>query len=189
MILKALKFLQTELDLSIRRRFMLNEGSTVLSRLVDADGSTPLQNQNKLVLSLINLEQNNNQPYNNWNQVDEHNRSLVKSPPLRFDIDLMMSACFDDYEESLKFLNAGIAFFQAAGTFEPNAYPTMPEGIEKLQLIIETLDHKDTHSLWSALGAKYMPSIIYKVKMIEIDVDVIRSEEAMGQGFTTDVRN
>jgi hypothetical protein len=171
------------------RQFKLKESGTILSQLVSPDGSIPIQNQNKLVLSLINLEQNSNQPYNNWGTVVENNVQLNLGPPLRFDIDLIMAACFDDYEESLKFLNAGIAWFQASGTFDVTKYPNMPKGLPRIVLEIETLNHKDMHSLWSALGAKYMPSIIYKMKMITIDSQQVKSETAMGTGFSSSVAN
>lgn len=77
----------------------------------------------------------------------------------------------DDYDESLQFLSAVIQFFQANSTLTQDNTPQLHEDIEKLDFGILNSDLRDIGGLWGALGAKYMPSVVYKVKYVTFTSD------------------
>lgn len=168
MIQTALVFIKKKLDQYLVNRFNLDESITVLNHLLSPDGSYPQKNQNKMVITLINLDYDTNKQYQDSQQRVKDNGIARINPALLFNIDLLFTASFDDYEEALKFLNATIAFFQSHNSFNAKTTPDIPNGIKMLNFEIENASYFEIHNLWSAMGAKYQPSIIYKVRHVTV---------------------
>jgi hypothetical protein len=63
MIDEALSYLKDILDQQLRNQFDIAGNMVVLNNLVDSSGGLPLKNQNKLVLTLINLEHETSKPF------------------------------------------------------------------------------------------------------------------------------
>lgn len=176
MLNSSLIAVKNKLTEHLQNRFRLQHSTVVLNPLVEQDGSVPQKNRNKMVISLVHLEQEMTQQYSGA-QNRRHEQTLLKvNPPLRFNLYLLFSAAFEDYEESLKFLNATIAFFQANSVLTDLGEKSSMSGVDTLKFEIEKLSHQQIHSLYSAMGAKYQPSILYKVRYINIQSDQIKSE-------------
>ena len=175
MINKALIFVKQSLDQYLRNGFGLNESMVILNSLVSSnEEKMPGINQNKMVISLINIEQETLQPFNTrYKNINVGNYSEVNQE-VRFNLDVLFTANFDDYEESLKFLTATVSYFQGNSSLTSATSTNIPEGISKLNLDIETLTYHETHSLWSAMGAKYQPSIIYKLRLVTVQSGEIK---------------
>lgn len=156
-------------------RFGLDESITVLNHLVNQDGSYPQKNQNKMVITLINLDYDTNKQYQDTQHKARDNGIVKTNPAIQFNIDLLFTASFDDYEEALKFLNATIAFFQSHNSLNSKTTPDIPSGIKILNFEIENASYFEIHNLWSAMGAKYQPSIIYKVRHVTVQGNEIKS--------------
>lgn len=169
MLQTALSFVRQRLDQVLQTAFAHEDSVTVLNHLVEANGAAPQKNQNKIVLTLINLEYETNKAYYQDHYRVSSSQSAKVQPPQMFNIVLLCTSCFNDYEEALKHLNATIAFFQATPSFTRQTTPGLPPGVEALHFDIENMSFEETHNLWSAMGAKYQPSIIYKVRHIQID--------------------
>ena len=60
----------------------------------------------------------------------------------------------------------------------------MPEGISALKFEIENTPSSKTHNLWTALGAKYLPSIVYKVRHVKVDAGQIKGASAEVAGVS-----
>ena len=168
MIKDALKFIQSSLSDHLKLRFGMDDSPAILSRVIEQDGTVPNLNKNKVVLSLLNVEHETARQYSERYARLGHNVIREVKPSQRFNLDLLFSACFDDYEEALVFLDATVAYFQANSSLSAQTSSKLPGGINKLNLDIERLDYNETHSLWSSLGAKYVPSLIYKVRLVTI---------------------
>lgn len=173
MIEPALVFTKNILDQYLQNKYGIADSIVLINNITSADGSIPQQNQNKVVISLINIEQETNQPfYNRKNQLPSGDY-VNSTPKDRFNLDLLITAMFDDYQETLKFLNDSIMFFQAHENVGPNSYSNLPVGINKLSYVLEQLNYSKMHSLWTALGAKYTPSVVYRMKLIDIQANEI----------------
>lgn len=182
MIDTVLQFTANSLDQFVRNQFGLNESKVLINNLIEADGSVPKPNQNKLVISMINIAQETNRQFYVRNQrLSDGTFSNVRRPE-RYNIDLLVSSSFDDYTETLKFLNSGIQFFQINPVVNSSSYSNLPEGIDRLEFEVEKISYFEMHNLWSAMGAKYVPSVIYKMRLITIE-----SENT--QGFVAPVTN
>lgn len=168
MIYKALQFTSNLIDQFLKNTFSLDESKVVLNNLIDSDGSIPKNNQNKVVLSLINIEKETTRAFNTRNHQLGNGSYVNLNPEERFNVDILLSANFDDYSEALKFINAIIIFFQVNTSLSASNSSVIPKGINKLEFDIEKLNYQQMHSLWTAMGAKYQPSVIYKMRLLTL---------------------
>jgi hypothetical protein len=168
MISKALQFTRDALDQFLRNRFRLDESKVLLNALIEANGQVPQINQNKVVISLINLEKETLKPFYVRNQrIADGNYSEVQ-PSERYNLMLLISSNFDDYSETLKFLNAVIQFFQINPSLDSGSTSNIPAGLVKLEYEIERITYHQMQGLWTAMGARYQPSVIYKTRLVTI---------------------
>ena len=52
----------------------------------------------------------------------------------------------------------------------------MQSPLEKLTMEIFNLPINELSHIWSGIGAKYVPSIIYKIRMLTIQEEIIKKE-------------
>lgn len=171
MINKALQFTNDVLDQFLKNRFALDESKVVLNNLIESNGDVPKINHNKVVISLINIEKETSKAFNTRNQQLPNGNYAQVSPAERFNLDILISSNFDDYKETLLFLNAVILFFQINTSLSASSFSTIPKGLTKLEFDIEKITYHQMQSLWTAMGAKYQPSVIYKMRLLTIQGD------------------
>ena len=174
MINLAVQHLATQLNQYLRRTYDLNEDVVVISNLVEMDGSVAPNVNNKVVIFLANV-QNDTTPSRQGAFQEIGKLSIKSSQPLYFNLYVMMTANFtgNNYPEALKFLSSTISFFQRHALFNHQTTPELDRRIEKLILDIENLSIQDLSNLWGCLGGKYLPSILYKVRMVTFDAGEI----------------
>ena len=169
MIEKAMNFLKGELNNVLSARFQSNENLAVLSSLSNPDGTLPAVIANKIVLTLINVERETAATGGAWparGGAEGHERV---SPPLALNLFLLVTASFSgNYGEALKFLGSVMGFFQGKPSFSTQNSPAFPTEMEKLNLDLVNLSIHEINNVWSILGAKYMPSVVYKVRMLVV---------------------
>lgn len=173
MISKALQFTNDVLDQFLKTRFGLDESKVLLNNLIDTNGAIPEINQNKIIISLINIEKETAKPFYNRNQQLANGSYANINPAERYNLDVLISSNFDNYSETLKFLNAVILFFQINNSLDSNTSANIPLGLERLEFEIEKITYHQMQSLWTAMGAKYQPSVIYKMRLITIQGDEV----------------
>ena len=168
MIEEALLFTQQSLNQFLMNRFGNRDKNVVLNVVVDDDNSTPMINQNKMVISLINIENESSRPYYNKPQYTPNGSYTHVNPTERFNLDILITSNFQDYSETLKFLNGTLTFFQVNSTMSNQSHSFFPDALEKLHFELVKMNFDQMHSLWSAMGAKYRPSMVYKMRLISI---------------------
>ena len=87
----------------------------------------------------------------------------------------MFSAYFSgkNYAEALKFLSGVIYFFQSKPVFTTSNTPGLSSNIEKACFDLTTMSYHDLNSVFSMIGAKYMPTAIYRIRMLTFSSDNI----------------
>ncbi len=174
MIQKAFKYTQTIFNQYVKNVFGLDESIVVTNNIVNETGVIPLENQNKIVLSLIHIDQEITRPfYTKDHKVSDNNYESI--PDIEnYTIDMLVTPCFENYDETLKFLNTSIQFFQANPILDATMHSDFPEGLQKLSFDLQRGgDYMQMHNLWNALGAKYRPSVIYKMRLVTISSNEI----------------
>jgi len=170
MIYSALNTVGEKLNFYLKNRFSLGEDKVLLSSIINQDGSLAITEPDKIVVTLVNIQEET--VSSRYNTMENMRR------PINVNLYLLFSAYFNDknYPEALKFISAVISYFQANGVFNHSNSPNLDMNIEKLTFEIVNQDLQAQSYLWGTLGGKYLPSIMYKVRMITIQEGNIQTE-------------
>ena len=178
MIFESMKLLVEELNGYLNSFETQSDDTVVLGNIAQIEQaavSTPSAQGllNKVVLTLINIEEEKtlkNLP--NYKLVN--NSAEYANPPVHLNLYILFSATSSSYENALKYLSRVIQFFQMKRTFTQQNSPLNNQpGIQmesfKLILDLYSPSLEETNFLWSTMGGKQLPSVIYKVRMIKIE--------------------
>jgi hypothetical protein len=177
MISKALSFLTGYLNRELRMTFGLDDDLVVASNLTKMDGRVADNVNNKIVLSVINIEQETSVKSGFPVKAQGSTKKGIASP-LHLNIYLMVSVNFasTEYLEALRMLSAVIKTFQASSLFTKQSHPEMSDSLEKLTLETYNIPVNELSHIWDGIGAKYIPSTLYKMRMITLTDTKIRNE-------------
>lgn len=177
MIYESLNFLAERLNNYIQRSAIgVTESPVILSRLVESDGTSAEKTIGKLILSLVNVEKDTLvQPFSS-NGYNTNGQCIVSASPIYMNLHVILAANTksENYSRALQLLSSGMSFFQNNSVFDRQNSPDMPEGLEKLIVDVENIKIQEMNNLWSSIGTKYMPSVLYKVRTV-----------ALGGGFVS----
>jgi hypothetical protein len=174
MIDKTLTFILGEVNTLLSNRYRSAEDPAVLSSLSNPDGTVPPAIENKIVLSLINVEREAAANGSSWPMRTEGNGFGRVSPPLGMNLLVMVTACFQtNYAEGLKLLSSVVGLFQGKPSFSAQNTAAFPQGMDKLSVEMVNLSLQEINNVWSVLGAKYMPSVAYKIRMLVIQENLL----------------
>jgi hypothetical protein len=104
----------------------------------------------------------------------ENGQYYRKEPDLKLNLYVLISAYHKNYEDGLKFLSRVVTFFQANNVFQnqpggPARKEDLPEGIDKIIAELYTAGFEQQNQIWASLSTGYVPSVIFKIRMIIID--------------------
>lgn len=171
MIDEALHIVSEQLNQFLKLRFDLTENMVTLSYVVNQDGTVATEEKNKVIFSLIDISEevftNGKSQYRSSPQGE-----YLARPNLHLNLQVGFFAYFNpgNYTEALKFISAVIQFFHSKNAFTAQNTPALADrGIEKFQFEMVHLDSNTKNNLWATLGAKYMPSVVYKIRAVLIE--------------------
>jgi hypothetical protein len=100
------------------------------------------------------------------------------TPPLYIDLFVLFFANFNDknYPEGLGVISRTISFFQQNPWFTRENLPGLDPEIDKLTFEMVNLEMTDLNYLMGMIGAKYLPSVYYKVRVIPFRSDAMRAQ-------------
>ncbi|EJL75854.1 DUF4255 domain-containing protein [Chryseobacterium populi] len=146
------------------------------------DGDEFLSSKSSIILSVVNIEEDkvlkNQSLYKNYISPDD-GIERYKNPTQNLILSLLFASYNIDqskYAEGIDKLEVVIWYFQNQRVFywqSPNLSETIPASGSYDKLIFEMVSLKtdQLNQMWSYLGAKYMPSVLYQVQMISIQVN------------------
>jgi hypothetical protein len=149
----------------------------VLTNVAAQDGNWAIP-EKTLGLSLINIEEERvfkeqQSTFRNESGDIEH-----YNPNIKLNLYILISANFAAgdaggstnatgvYKEGLKQLSYVISFFQGKYVFTPDTSPDLPPELKKLIVELHSYSFEQQYNFWSVVGAKYLPSVLYKVRML-----------------------
>lgn len=199
MIHSALEFLTQELNAFIK----LKVGDPLTTRIflsgVTNEAGIAIPDQS-LGLSLINIEEERTNKDQQSRFVNDLGKVEKRNPEIQLNLYVLITANFqnkqannssDDYVEGLKQLSYAIAFFQSKNVFTPENSPALSGFDTKLTKIVVELysySFEQLYNFWSVVGAKYLPSVLYKVKTLRIQENALQeSGEPIEQIFLSSV--
>lgn len=94
-------------------------------------------------------------------------------PPVHVNLDVLIAFHMADYDTSLGHLSRTIEAFQTRRFFDAGTHPAaaaapFPAGLDRIILEMRNLSLSDLTDLWSTLGGACLPSLLYRVRLIEI---------------------
>ena len=104
---------------------------------------------------------------------DPYRRITAAGVPQRIDPDIRMNLyvlfvarCADDYGRSLAYLSRVIRYFQGNRIFNHTNSPELGADISQISLELVTPSFSEQNEIWGTLRTGYLPSAMYKVRMI-----------------------
>lgn len=174
MIHNLLPVICAELNDHLKSIYGIDDDRVLVSNLMNQDGSVAVEGQNKIICFLANIEEETTLKANPG--ISSFGSSFgLSGGDIYVNLTVVFSAFFTgkNYVEALKFLSGVIYFFQSKSVFNPNNTPGLSNGIDKVVFDMTSLNFNDLNSLFSMVGAKYMPSVIYRVRMLKFTSDNI----------------
>lgn len=167
MISKTLSAISSFSSDYLRRMFSLDKDIVCLQPLVNLSQSLP---DNKIHLLLVNIERETSRgiQFNKKTISDSHTQK--KAPSWTLNLYILFAAVFSEkqYEESLQLLSGLFIFLQSNNIF------TIPQTNVTLNIEPVNLSFNELSNLWSINGSNYFPSVLCKVRLLDIDSDEIK---------------
>jgi hypothetical protein len=134
---------------------------------LDGDKMDPISFQEGAVSELlINIEEERQlraaDPYAGL----QDGRLQRKQPDLRLVLHVLFVARFKQYDIAWDHLAKIIEYLQTNPTFERDAYPDLPAGVDKLTFELVTQSFTEQNDVWNALRTTYHPSALYRVRLV-----------------------
>ena len=170
MIDLVVNHLAGRLNQALRRTLRVTEDLAVASPLHELDGSIATQAVNRLVVFLVNIEREAAAYSPAARPASTAARIPVIAPPLHLNLLVMFAANFGtaNYQEALKLTAFTAAYFQSHVMLDHHSDPELDQRIERLSIEMEALGIHDLTNLWGVLGGRYVPSILYRVRMVSV---------------------
>jgi hypothetical protein len=160
--------IEDRLNEFLNNSFSLNKKAVVLSNIANPDGSLAITEKNLIIMSIVNIEQETS--IKNRSSAEPGRAGILKAnPPIFLNFHILFSSFFlgpENYKNGLVFLDNIVRFFQSNAVFTRQNMPGLDKDIERLSFELINLTFDEKGHLWSSLGAKYMPSLVYKVRVL-----------------------
>lgn len=179
MIHSVLEFLTEELNAFIKLKVGDPVGDRIVLSSVTNETGIIIPDKS-LGLSLINIEEERTIKEQKTTYLNAVGKVEKRNPELQLNLYVLITANFqnkkandssDDYVEGLKQLGYAISFFQAKNVFTKENSPSLAgkdPGLTKIVVELYSYSFEQLYNFWTVVGAKYLPSVLYKVKTIRI---------------------
>ncbi|WP_149274948.1 DUF4255 domain-containing protein [Pareuzebyella sediminis] len=171
MIGKALSFIEEQTNLyfqgllgaSTQKYAVLGN----IAKIMDGGEGGEGEESTGVIITLVNIEEDriSKNPDGMYRQVDTVIRS---NPKILLNLYVLFSVNLSVYDTSLSRISNVVQCFQSNNFFTQAKFPSLDPNIEKLHLELYTMNFEQVNHLWSTLGGKYMPSVLYKMRMVVI---------------------
>jgi hypothetical protein len=197
MIYPSLSFLCSTLNSFIALKDPLSSAGTIdkpviLSNIVDQGNKLFRTGGDYIYMTLVNTEEETVGKSMLAYSKSPEDKLYTTNPEIKLNLYIQFAAFSDTalapsaYERSLLLLDQVVFFFQYRSVFNNSQYPAlMSSGIEKLVVEPVSLTFEQLNHLWATLGAKYMPSVIYKCRMLPFQEQVVASEKQLIKEIST----
>jgi len=155
-----------KLNENLNNRFTQTGDLVILSSLNNIEDEGNTEAQNKLLLTIANIEQE---------RISRVSPPRATQRPINVYLYILLSSNFqkNNYEEGLKLLSSAISFFQYNPILNHNNAPGLDENVEKLVFEMINLNIQELSQLWGVHGGRYLPSVLYKTRMVTISEDIV----------------
>lgn len=186
-ICTALEAVRQRLNEFLQAAQPRTEEWAVLSNLVDPEGKAYVGARNRLVMFLSNVQKETVISTSSGVVPAGDTHYAMVAPPLHVNLYVLVFANFYDasYTEGLATLSLALGFFQQNPSFTPATLPALPPGVERLDWDMVSLAPADLSYLVGLAGVRYLPSAVYRVRLLTFRSDAARNHAPAVQGVQT----
>ena len=185
MIDNALKIIANEVNKYVVRKLDPDRDPTSTKRIAtgnvtkvqesDASGSRSDALSAPGILSLVNVEEERLAKSSN-NFVRVNDKVEYKNPKIFLNLYCLFAVNHTSYDTSLQYLSLIMQFFQYRNFINHKNTPpdnglALDQKIDRLIFDMISMNFEQVNHLWATLGGKYLPSVLYKVRMVTIEDD------------------
>lgn len=128
--------------------------------------------QNRIIITLIKIEEEaslkNSAFYSRANNREKDKEVRKFNPPIYLNLYILVSVTKKNYAESLQLLSDAIVFFQAHKNFQIGDKESEQQLEQKVTLELHDIGFQEAFDMWSSLGSKQIPSVMYKMRLLEL---------------------
>jgi hypothetical protein len=139
--------------------------------LIDAFQSGTSQNLNdRVIASVVNIEQEGtlrNLPFRRAvTTPDGLPTAVERAPEIFLNVYVLFGANKNNYSVALQRISQVISFFQRQWVFTAADIAILePLNLSKLIFDLHSTRFEELNQLWSVMGGKYIPSVVYKMRL------------------------
>ncbi|NTW69481.1 MAG: DUF4255 domain-containing protein [Chlorobiaceae bacterium] len=183
MIRTALEFIRKELESYMVMREQdqnYTAGNVVdLKSIVLPNGSINITDTTHVTVMLVGIDEERREGKRPCYIPTDDKQFFRLNPPVELDLLVLFVAHNKDYQTALRDLSDVAGFFQSNSVFDSSKYPSLNASvsnpdekpwqmIDRLSFMLHSLTFEQQNNLWAMLGSKYIPSLVYRVKMLTI---------------------
>ena len=168
MIHNVLSVISNEVNIFLRNEIGLNEDLVFVSNILNQDGSNAIEGTNKVLCTLVNIEEMNFTASAGSNVALASGGFSSTSKKIDLELTVLFSAHFsgNSYVESLKMISLLLSFFQRKNKFTSSNTPSLSNEVQEIDVEFLSKELSELSNIWNTIGAKYTPSLLYKFKGI-----------------------
>ncbi|QJW89127.1 DUF4255 domain-containing protein [Spirosoma taeanense] len=174
MLRPALEGIRTELNAFLETKIANGNNGPIVRLMniagIDQNGGTAPTDA--VIMSLVNVEEETTLKNGSIYKQPTISTVVRVNPPLFLNFYVLFavnSTTEVTYLNALLLVSNIIAFFQRKAVFTHDNTPTLDPGIEKLVAELYSANFEQLNHLWAMLGGKYMPSVLYRIRMLMIE--------------------
>jgi len=183
MIHNALSYIVAAINQDFDDPSIPDEPQVVLGNIAFIDAfqdESAESTKDKLIASVVNIAQEGslrNIPFRRAAKSDEGQPiTLERSPEIWLNVYILFGANQNRYADALEYISRIVGFFQRQHVFTPeelqdiigDATDVNLPNVEKLIFDLYSMGFEELSQLWGIMGGKYIPSVMYKMRMAMI---------------------
>lgn len=162
MIDTAISCVLDELNGYLATRFPGQDKMAVMASLARPDGGRTVGLDDKLVLSLVNIEHEAQLAATGFVA-----RAGRANASVRLNLYVMVAASYaGNYGHALNMLDQAMACFRERPRIDAQHSGSFPSSMLQLDIELVSLSLSELHTLWTIQGASYLPSVVYKLRVV-----------------------
>ncbi len=143
-------------------------GGAVAGSLFTLEGGVNDEAKEKVVMSLVNVAEDGT--YRAVETLEPRPDGVAErvKPPVKVNLYVLFVANMSKQPEAWKAVDRVICFFQHRPAFDYASIKDLAGHTGRMVFELCSLSFEQVNHLWGALGGKYLPSVVYKVGIVDL---------------------
>ena len=178
-----MEFIQKELDAYMVDRendiaHYSTDNVVDLKTIILQNGTLNTTDTTHITIMLVGVDEERREGVRPYYVPSDDKQFLKLNAPVEVDLFILFVAHNTDYSTALRDLSDVLGFFQSNPVFDEQKFPALNAAaddptkpwrlIQRLSFSLQHLSFEQQNNLWAMVGAKYMPSLLYKAKLLTV---------------------